>query len=142
MTKNVKLTLTGIQYDDAGQKTVTEFSCEAEYYLKGESHYLFYEEAEEDTGLSVKCTLKLKGRQLELQKKGAFSSLMVLEPNKKYVTQYRTPLGSLPLELLTERLETAFGESEIVCTAEYLLSSGGQRLSRNLILIKIIGCQD
>lgn len=140
MTKNVTLTLTGIQYDDTGQKTVTEFSCEAEYYFKGGSHYIFYEETEEDTGTPVKCTLKLKDGKLELQKKGA-SSLMVFEPGKKYVTQYMTPLGSLPLELFTERIDNGFGESEITCTAEYLLSSGDQRLSRNIIIIKIIGCE-
>lgn len=141
MKKNVNLILTGIQYDAAGQKTVTEFSCAAEYYLKNGSHYIFYEE-EADTGLSVRCTLKLKGNRLEQQKKGALASLMVFEPNKEYVTQYMTPLGSLPLELFTRRLEAAFGESEIVCTAEYLLASEGQPLSRNMIIIKIIDCKD
>lgn len=142
MTKNVTLTLTGIQYDDEGQETVTEFSCEAEYYFRSGSHYIFYEETEEDTGVSVKCTLKLKGGALELQKKGAFSSLMVFERDKKYVTQYMTPLGSLPLELLTEHIDNVIGESEIVCTAKYLLSSGERQLSRNTIIVKIIGCRD
>lgn len=137
MTKNVQLTLTGTQYNDDGEKTVTELSFEAEYYFRNGSHYIFYEEASEDTGEIVKNTIKLKDNTLEQQKKGAVSSHLIFEPRKEHMIQYMTPLGSLTLGVLTQSLETTLSESEISISAEYLLTAENSTISRNTIAIMV-----
>lgn len=142
MTRNVRLTLTGIQYDEAGEQTVTEMSCAAEYYFKNESHYIFYEETAEDTGAITKNAIKFKGSTLEQHKRGAVNSHMIFEQGREHITQYATPLGSLTLGILTQRTEIISEESEISFSAEYHLTAQGNPISRNTVIVKIVACTD
>lgn len=142
MTKYVRLLITGTQYDDQGEENVTRLSCDGEYYFRGGSHYILYQERSPETGEITRNTLKLKGNMLEHKRQGAVSSLLVFEPLKEHLTQYRTPAGMLTLGVLTRSLETRLEEDGLHISAEYLLTHQDTPLSRNTVTIKILSVRD
>ncbi len=131
------LTITSCQSGEDGKTAVTETKAEAVYYEKNGSHYILYEESMEDTGASVKSTLKLKGGLLELTRKGAVTTRMVFETGKEYLTDYITPYGCMKMGIRTRKVNAAFGERQILIRAEYSLTSDGQQICDCAITIKL-----
>lgn len=130
MTKNVLVRVKGVQQDDAGEMCCTETAVPGEYYFRKGSHYIFYEETAEDSGESIKNSLKLKEHKLELTRKGAINSLMVFETGKCHITDYITPFGRLQLETVTSRILLLEEKECIRIKAEYELRANEARLSK------------
>ncbi|MCM1102455.1 MAG: DUF1934 domain-containing protein [Clostridium sp.] len=106
------VTVTGTHYppQDEGQPIVTAQEAQAEFFAKGESRYLFYEEQPEGYPQPLKTRVKQKGNSVEIHRKSAAGlspeSRMVFEPGMEYRTEYATPLGMLLLDIVTETVET------------------------------------
>lgn len=137
MTKEVRITVRGTQWDDAGGSGSTEITASGEYYFRNGSHYIFYEERAEDFGGTIKNSIKLKGDLLELNRKGAVNSRMVFETGKSHVTDYATPYGMLRLETVTSRILCVEGEYGMQIKAEYELWADGVRVSQCRLTIRI-----
>lgn len=111
--RTLQLMITGIQYppsDNTKEKLesiVTRQQVLAEYYQRGDSHYLLYEEQPEGFDQPLKTRIKRKGDVLEIIRRGKISNSMVFEAGKSYCTDYATPFGNLPLELVTRELQVA-----------------------------------
>lgn len=129
MTKDVRITVRGVQRDDAGETGSTETTATGEYYFRNGSHYIFYEETAEDSGERIKNSLKLKGGLMELNRKGAVNSRMVFETGKSHVLDYATPFGLLRMETVTARILCSSEEACLRIRAEYELWADGRRLS-------------
>lgn len=137
MTKEVKITVKGTQWDDAGGSGSTETTVFGEYYFRNGSHYIFYEERAEDFGGNIKNSIKLKGDLLELNRKGAVNSRMVFETGKSHVTDYATPYGMLRLETVTSRILCVEEEHSMQIKVEYELWADGVRVSQCRLTIRI-----
>ena len=130
MKKNIHLTLTGKQRDDAGEELVTEVQTAAEMYEQNGSLYILYEEIPEDGGPVSKNTIKLKNQVLELTKRGALATRMVFKPGTEHMTDYATPYGCLKLGVFTEKVTASPHPEGLTIRAEYTLTSDGSLLSR------------
>lgn len=137
MEKNVLVTVEGVQQGDAGEMSRTETAVPGEYYFRNGSHYAFCKETTEDSGEGIQTVLKLKGKQLELTRKGAVNSRMIFEQGKRHVTDYATPFGSLRLETATSRILCLEEEKRIQIRAEYELWSEEVKVSFNRLTITI-----
>jgi uncharacterized beta-barrel protein YwiB (DUF1934 family) len=105
MTKDVLLSITGLQVSpDAGSDTV-EIIAPAEYYFRNGKHYFLYDEVTEGFEQITKNVVKVAPDYMELTKRGVTSSHMVFEKNKKNVTYYYTPFGSLLLGIDATRVD-------------------------------------
>ena len=136
MTKDVLITVRGIQRDEDGNEAVSETVVRGEYYEKGGSRYLFYEEIpEEETGM-VKHTVKCRGNVLELTKKGVVNARMVFEPGQTHMTDYATSYGMVRFGVQTHRVFTVAEADSVEIHAEYALTGGEDILSECRILIK------
>ncbi len=125
MAETVKLSLTGIQRDEAGGENITRTCAAAEYYEKNGSVYLLYEEMQQELGAAVKNTLKLKGSVLELTRRGAVNTHMIFEAGREHPSDYFTPYGRLQIGVRTHALEVSSLRGLTVIRAEYSLTADG-----------------
>ena len=73
MKKEVLLALKGLQFAAAEEDArALETITPAEYYKRNDSHYIIYDEVMEDFSETVKNTIKIKGSQVEVTKKGCY----------------------------------------------------------------------
>ena len=72
MTKEVMVTLSGLQLGDSGEDTVETVHI-GEYYEKNGVHYLFFDELLEGHKTPIRNMLKLRNEKLEVRKRGMFS---------------------------------------------------------------------
>jgi len=129
VTKNIKITVRGVQWENGGEADSTEITALGEYYFRNGSHYIFYEETSEDFGENIKNSLKLKGNLLERNRKGAVNSRMVFETGKSHVVDYATPFGMLRMETVTSRILCMEEENGLRIEAEYELRADGVKMS-------------
>lgn len=129
MAKKSMLKLTGRQRDESGHESVTENCMTAEYYEKGSSSYILYEDCQEDKGAAVKNIIKYQDSVLEMTKRGSIRCRMIFENGRTHRTDYVTPYGTLPLETCTRKAEFIRLNDRIEIRLEYVLTSDGQFLS-------------
>lgn len=123
--KKVQITVRGLQHDEDGSETVTETIAAGEYYEKGGSRYVIYEEILEEDGKPVRNIIKLKECLLELTRRGeAFNTRMVLEQGKTHRTGYATPYGLLEFGVRTDRIACRERDEAVEILAEYELLNG------------------
>lgn len=108
--REIRLRIRGIQYL-ARDMTVQEVT--ASYFFRAGAHYLLYEEQPEGFEQPFKTRVKRRGKHLEIDRQGLMGSNMVFEPGKTWRTEYATPFGRLPLDIVTETLEVMPEESSV-----------------------------
>lgn len=119
MTKDVLVTIRGLQFTSDANAEATEVITAGEYHFKNEKHYLIYEEAFEGTQEVGRNIIKIKQDYMELTRKGVNSVHMVFEKHKKNVTYYYTPFGSLLIGIDAHKVEIEELEHKIHIDVEY-----------------------
>ena len=104
MTKQVLITISGLQLMDGETGRPVEVVTAGEYYQKNGKHYLFYEEAVEGSREHIEKRLKIGEGSLEVTKKGLIRTHMVFEKGRKTKTSYETPFGSIEMEFATSKV--------------------------------------
>mgnify|MGYP003549067900 CR=1 FL=1 len=95
MTKEVLLSIRGLQIAPDEQKDTVEVYTPGQYYFRNGKHFFLYEEVEEGSKKVTRNVIKVTDDYMELTKKGLVNVHMVFERDKKNVTYYYTPYGSL-----------------------------------------------
>ena len=95
MTKDVIVTISGLQFAQETETEPVEIVTAGSYYKKNGKHYIIYDEVMEGFEGSTKNIIKLTEDSLDVTKKGVTNVHMVFEENKKNLTCYSTPYGNL-----------------------------------------------
>ncbi|MDO4305043.1 MAG: DUF1934 domain-containing protein [Bacillota bacterium] len=129
MTKEVLLSLKGLQLEscDAGQELET--ITPADYYMKNGSHYIIYDEVMEGFDDVTKNMIKFQDSSLEVTKKGLVNVHMVFERNKKNMTSYATPYGNILIGIDTGAFLLEEEEDQIKVQVAYTLEANYQFLA-------------
>lgn len=130
MTRTVYITITGVQSDETGEETIAELAAAGEYFEKNGSLYLLFEEADPESGAVTRNTLKARGQNITLTKRGGVRSQMQFAPGEMHPAEYITPYGNLRLQVYTEDVKILFGDSRGEIRLRYSLYSDGELLSR------------
>lgn len=142
MTKDVLLAIKGLQFDAAADETNIQTITAAEYYLRNNNHYVIYDEATEGTELRTKNIIKLRENSLELTKKGFVNVHMLFEENRKNLTNYSTPFGSILIGIDTKRVTVLEEEKQILCNVDYALEINYEFLADCKISLEISERED
>ena len=137
MNRKVLLTITGFHSGEEADNGSVETVTEAEYFQRNGSHYLLYEEKDEDSLQTTKCRMKIKENMVELTRQGLLNSNMIFEKGKTHTTSYQTPYGQLYLGIRTDEMSVQEGEREIRIEISYVLEADGEYLSDSRITISI-----
>ena len=88
MTKDVLVTVKGLQSIDAGEPEEVELVSKGDYYYKNGHHYIFFDEAVEGFTESTRNSIKVSENSVEVKRKGLTNVQMIFEENKKNLTYY------------------------------------------------------
>ena len=134
---HVTLTITGTQTGEDNESITITTRAEGEYFERGNSTYLLYDEKDPDDDSVTKNMLKLSGRVLSLSKKGAVNSNMTWEEGKNIVSDYSSAFGRLALSVETGRLEISNSEGDLHLEVHYRLSMEDTFLSDKSLTIHV-----
>ena len=140
MTKDVIVSIKGLQFESDGDEPVEVISV-GQYYYKNEKHYILYEEIiEDEQGNSevTKNTIKISKDTMEILKKGVNNTHMVFERNKKNLTYYNTPFGQLIIGIDTTGFKVIEDDNAIGVKIRYNLEINYSHVSDCEIVIKIL----
>mgnify|MGYP002510441075 FL=1 len=129
MTKDVFLSLKGLQMESGEDAQEMETITPADYYRKRDGHYVIYEEMTEGFKETTKNMIKFKDSYLEVLKKGLVNVHMVFEKNKKNMTSYMTPYGNILIGIDTESISLEENEDQIRLEVAYSLDANYQHLA-------------
>lgn len=118
MTKDVSVCITGLHVSDGEEKIFQSYA--GNYYLKGGTHYIFYEEMS-DSGEKIKNSIKIDNGVVSIAKRGLYEYRIIFEESKSNVSYYSTPAGMLEVGIRTNRIEVLEEENAISVHIEYAL---------------------
>lgn len=121
MTKDVLLSIKGLQYDGIGDGSDIETISPGEYFKKNDSHYVIFDEVSEGFPDKTTNILKWSQNSLNLTKRGIVNTHMTFDPAKKNITDYRTPFGSILIGIDTKNISVVEQEENIKVDIDYAL---------------------
>ena len=134
MTKDVLVTVKGIQ--TAGEPPV-ELVTPGEYYSKDGIHYLFYNESGDDAKSTTRNRIRFGDGQVDVRKEGAVSVNLLFVKDKRTVSNYSTPIGTLATAVTTTQLSMQESENDITLFVRYSLCIGGNDMEDCEVNIQI-----
>lgn len=129
MTKDVLVTIQGLQFAAEEEPDNLETVTRAEYYKKNNMHYVLYEEIPEGLPDVSKSILKFDGNMMCLTKKGVVNAHLVFEENKKNITDYQTPYGDIFIGIDTKRIRMQEEDNRITIEIDYDLEVNYEHLA-------------
>ena len=121
MTKEVIVIIRGLQAGPDTDGEPIEMITTGEYYYKNNKHYILYEEVMEGETATNKNRIKIAPGYMELTKRGLVSVDMLFEEDKKNLTHYNTPYGSLLMGIDAKRVDIQESSDEINIVVDYAL---------------------
>ena len=128
MTKDVLITISGVQMLDEEDMDV-EMVTRGDYYQRNGKHYILYDEVMEGFEGTVRNVIKVSTESVDIIKQGAASTRMQFEKNKKNLSCYTTPLGDLMIGIQANRISIDEGQDHLKINVEYSLDINYQHAS-------------
>ena len=137
MTKDVLISISGLQYDIDENETV-EVVTPGNYYFKNNKHYLFYDEyLDESSNEVTRNKMIISGDQISIIKTGATNTQMQFEPGKECISYYNTPVGQLEVAFATSKVNINFESDLIDININYGLSINKSHVSNCNITMQV-----
>lgn len=137
MTKDVWITVCGIQFLDGEGQEPVKTAVPGEYYYKNGKHYILYDEMAKEPGKLTKNRVKLTADCVEINKRGALNVHMVFRKGVRMCSSYQTPYGALPLQINTHVIEIEETEERINVRMDYTLDMDGASLADYSLTMEI-----
>lgn len=139
MTKDVLISVSGMQFmsDEDGAGEPVEIIAPGNYYKKNGKHYVLYDEVMDGFTEITKNVVKISENCLDVTKKGIANVHMIFEKNKKNVTYYYTPFGSILIGIDAKKVEIKESEERIDVMVNYDLEVNYEFLANCDITIRV-----
>lgn len=136
MTKDVLITISGMQMID-GDNSDIEMITTGAYYMKNGKHYITYEEILEGYEGKIRNLIKIQPNSMDIIKSGLTNVHMTFEKNKKRLTCYATPMGDMMVGLNTKSILVSEQEDNLNVKVEYSLDINYEHISECNIQVDI-----
>ena len=113
MTKEVLVTISGLQFSPETENESVELITSGSYYKKNGKHYIIYDEVNEGFSETTRNIIKLKDDFMDITRRGVSNVHMMFEKNRKNVTYYYTPYGSLLIGIDAKSVDVQETENDI-----------------------------
>lgn len=137
MTKDVVISVRGLQVMDNESAEDIETVQQGEYFERNGSIFLLYDEYYEGFDEPVKNVMKIRGNEMTLTKRGIINVQMNFEAGKKNLTCYQTPYGVMMIGLDTSRVVCLQEEKSLAIEIDYTLEANYQYVSDSKIRIMV-----
>lgn len=136
MTKDVMISIRGLQFMENEAEDDIETVQQGEYYLRNDSRFLIYDEFMEGFHEPVKNVLRIREKELSLTKRGLLNVQMNFSEGRKNLTRYQTPYGIMMIGLDTSRVEFFESAHDLKIEVDYTLEANYQYVADCHILIE------
>lgn len=140
MTKDVLISVTGTQFSNTPEEPV-ELVTSGSYFKKNNKHYVIYDELIEDMGITTKNTLKFDDSAFNLIRNGAVNTNMLFEENKRNITSYNTPFGSLSIGIDASKIDIKEEDERIDVDIDYAIDVNCEHLADCKIKLTVKSCK-
>lgn len=137
MTKEVLISLSGLQFAEEMDNEPVEVITSGEYYKKNGKHFIIYDEVMEGSSGVTKNIIKLGEEFLDITKRGDANVHMMFEKGKKNVTYYYTPYGSLLIGIDATKIHVEETEHDIYAEVDYALEVNYEHMADCTITLKV-----
>lgn len=141
MTKNVVISLTGLQYVQSEADAPIEVITFGSYFVKDDEIFLFYEEIQDDQS-TVKCRIRIGENRVEMNKQDDAHTRLCFEKGEKTITNYRTPYGDILVGLTTYEVHRLLTEDYAEITLKYALDINDEKAADCTLVVKVQSCQN
>lgn len=121
MKKDVLITISGIQTGEINGSDKIEIVTGGSYYKKNNKHYLVYDEVIEGQDEVTKNIAKFDEDVFHISKSGFTNVDMSFEENKRNITNYITPYGSMLVGIDASMVNVVENEENIQVDIAYSL---------------------
>ena len=139
-TKQVVITVTGLQRDAQGEETRIELVSTGDYVRKNGVGYIKYRETELSGLEGTTTVIKVRPAEVTLLRMGKVEQKQVFRPGQKTQSVYTTPFGKLDMAVATGILDisVAAGDQDLPAIyIEYELEIAGDWQSANTLSITL-----
>ncbi|MBO4904090.1 MAG: DUF1934 domain-containing protein [Lachnospiraceae bacterium] len=137
MDKDVWVSVAGLQFGDNPAGDRIEIMTPGSYYKKKDHHYVTYDEIEEGTDAVTRNIVRFDGSMLTISKRGFTNVEMIFEKNKRNMTNYVTPYGTLMVGIDTDRIDIRESDDVINIDIDYALDINYEHLANCKIQMEI-----
>lgn len=121
MTKDVWISIKGLQFEGAEDAESIEVIQKGQYYKRNGAYYLIYEEPVEGSTKTIKNMIKFRENEVQVSKKGAINTCLNFVEDQKNLSNYSTPYGNLMVGIDTQNIEIEEEEDSLVLNVFYTL---------------------
>ncbi len=129
MNKDVWVSVAGLQFTDSPDGEKIEIITPGTYYKKKDHHYVTYDEIVEGSDAVTKNIVKFDGDALTISKRGFTNAQMIFEENKRNMTNYVTPYGTLLVGIDTGKVDIKESDDVINIDIDYALDVNYEHLA-------------
>ena len=129
MKKDVLITISGIHSDKNTEADRIELVTSGSYYKKNNKHYLLYDEVFEGQDEVTRNIARFDSDEFHISKSGFTNVDMSFEQNKRNMTNYITPYGSMLVGVDASRVEVVENDESIQVDIAYSLDVNYEHLA-------------
>ncbi|HOO28439.1 MAG TPA: DUF1934 domain-containing protein [Lachnospiraceae bacterium] len=129
MTKDVIVSISGLQFGNDMENDKIEIITSGNYYKKNNKHYVLYEEITEGFEGVTKNIVKFDERVFNLTKSGITNVNMVFEKDKRSITNYITPYGNILVGIDANKIDVRESNEKIQINIDYALDVNYEHLA-------------
>ena len=137
MTKEVLVSISGLQMAPDEQTDSVEVIAPGEYCYRNNKHFVIYDEVAEGESEATKNIIKFNDDMMEVTRKGPANVHLLFEKNKKNVTYYYTPFGSLNVGIEARSIEVTEEENAIKVNVKYVLEVNYEHVAECDIVLTV-----
>lgn len=127
MNRDVIISINGLHMTDGEFSEPVEVFAPGEYYMEDGYHCLVYEQPGDGFDEEpVHTRLKFDSNSLEIIKTGGVETQMLIEKDRRTITYYTTPFGSMDVGISTTEVALKDEENLLDIRADYALDLNGQ----------------
>ena len=138
MTKEVLVTISGLQFSPETENESVELITSGSYYKKNGKHYIIYDEVNEGFSETTRNIIKLKDDFMDITRRGVSNEHMMFEKNKKNMSYYNTPFGNLLVGINATDVKVNETEDNIDIKVDYKLEVNYEHLAECSISMNIM----
>ncbi len=138
MTKDVFVSVTGLQVmGDTRDSEPIEMVTVGEYHFRNGKHFIKFDEVFEGFPGTTENLIKASNESMEVRKKGTANVHMVFSPQKKNITFYQTPFGSVQMGIAATKIKCEESEENIDIQVEYFLEVNEEPVADCYITVNV-----
>lgn len=137
MTKEVLISIKGLQFEADVDENRIETVTAGDYYKRNNHHYVVYEERLEGYQEPTKNIIKFNDKGFYITKHGLVNVNMVFEEKKKNITNYATPYGNILIGIEADSIHLQEAEKNIRVNVDYSLEVNYEHLANCKITMDI-----